>query len=911
MKMIIKQLFIFLIFNIALTHQERLTPLSECKKGRIAPYTGWEKGGQCGFGPHKNATSSSYLYPVSPNFDLFNSYSHCGTCYEIVGPYGAIRVRVEDYCKKNDELGYCEGDMYHFNVANNGSSFLMGDNELSNVTFRMVSCGLAGNVRILMDDNFDEYSFSFIVLDHNLPISYVTINEYSTTTWTKAIRNNNNNHWKYEVNFKILFPLTIRIYSINDDYVTVKIQSLKAGQIYEANENFKMPDNTYFDINTFDKEEKPDNAEECCERDKSDFNPIYKNGIFNEGYYNYNQKVTVDDKSNELYQDQPSMSIVFQSLGEFIIRPAFPIRADQFSGVSLTIKTKSICTDCLNLRAYDLKNKNQVLKLDTENEWKVYRFSFDTLGIENNEFNGFAIKYSKAKSQSYEINIGNIELLGVRNPPKAGVCVDVNNIVVPPVISPTNEETTKTDVPENNNPNEVKTDSNIEEGNNTVSRNVNIISIESRDDIPLILNIQCEPFEEINNEKMVLLFTSKDDSNTFETESCILPTPGPISSFSCKLPNYVPNGVYTIKSPSDNKYIIHYSNIVSIPDGYINFIPTDTTIEESGQKQNNTVEEKSPIIITNSIDEVVNRGDLITFQISPIMPSEYSLQNKEIILIDSTKTKFLYLKYCREILNDNQITSINCTVSNNIMKGNYNTLAEDQNIEILSGKRIYLRSLITTGGFFTETISININNTLTEAEKKNFYLTFNILYYNSTLKPGDLFPYRVYLYGIKSSNSGKRSLELNNYDTKILFPKCTAGNYSLEDKNAIGSINCLAPDYIPAGTYSKLESDGFDMTPNSHLNLVFQNDFQRANSNSQISQVDNQQKKTKSKSKTWIIWVVFGIIIIVLAVIVLCICIANKKGPGNSMNETENKENSNTNITQDSKQSKSDVSQND
>ena len=61
-----KQLFILIIiYIIAIADQERLTPLSECTKGRISPYTGWEKGGQCGFGPHKNATGSSYLYPIS------------------------------------------------------------------------------------------------------------------------------------------------------------------------------------------------------------------------------------------------------------------------------------------------------------------------------------------------------------------------------------------------------------------------------------------------------------------------------------------------------------------------------------------------------------------------------------------------------------------------------------------------------------------------------------------------------------------------------------------------------------------------------------------------------------------------------------------------------------------------------
>ena len=67
----------------------------------------------------------------------------------MVGPNGAIRVRVEDSCPENDELGLCSGDMYHFNVANNGVSYIMGTSDRSNITFRMVECGFSGNIRIL------------------------------------------------------------------------------------------------------------------------------------------------------------------------------------------------------------------------------------------------------------------------------------------------------------------------------------------------------------------------------------------------------------------------------------------------------------------------------------------------------------------------------------------------------------------------------------------------------------------------------------------------------------------------------------------------------------------------------------------------------------------------------------------
>ena len=939
MKYFQKQLFIFIIvYIITITNEERLTPLSECTKGRITPYKGWETGGKCGFGPHKNATSSSYLYPVSPNYDLFNSYSHCGACYEIVGPYGAIRTRVEDYCPKNDEQGLCTGDMYHFNVANNGSTFLMGDHDISNVTFRMVECGFTGNVRILTDEEMDEFSFSFIVLDHNLPISYVSIKENGTSSWTKLNRNKNDNHWKYEVDLKINLPLSIRIYSINGDYVTVEIKDLKPGQTYEANENFITPEDTYFNIKTFNTEEIPDETEECCERDKSDFNRIYKDGKLNDGYNNLNQKAIVDYDSDDLYQNQTSMNVKFQSLGEIIFQPIFPIRADQFSGVLVVIKTKNNCTNCLNLRAYDIKNEYQALQLNTDNEWKSFRFSFDTLGI-NDEFNGIAIKYSKSSSQPYEINIGNIELLGVRNPPSAGICVDVVTVIDPPVIPLTVEEKEITDMPTISDLNytnnqtdivnatdiEIVTDivtvatnaTDTETGNNTVIQKENVVikKIESMVDYPLIITVDCEPFQAVNDEIMTLLFTSTDNLYSFETESCILPNAGPIFSFSCKIPNNIPNGVYTINSPSVNKYNILSSSITTVIDGTMSFNPIvynrnnnkETDVEEiTKQDQNSTVQENSTIIITKSIDRVVNRGDPIIFQISPIEPIKYSLKNKEIIFRDSTY-KYLFLKNCRELTdNNNMITRIECTVSNNIMKGNYSYLVDDQNISILPGCKINLVGDITTGGFFTTFMTQTINTNLTEAQKKDFSLTFNILYYNSTIKPGNLFPYRVYLYGIKSSNT-KRNLDVADYNSKILFPNCTVGNYSVGDSNAIGSIKCLAPDYIPAGNYSKLESDGIEMMPNSSLNLVFQNDFNRTRTiiSDFQTQTTGYTKSSSSKSKTWIVWVVLGVILVVLAVTVLIVCLVNRRKKGDENNNTDNRENSNANISLESKNNKS------
>ena len=99
MKFILKAFIIFVMFSgILLTNHKTLSPLSQCFKGRVSSYTGWEKGGSCGFESHTNATGPYYIYPIAPNEGLFHSVDHCGVCYEMVGLSGVIRVRVEDYC---------------------------------------------------------------------------------------------------------------------------------------------------------------------------------------------------------------------------------------------------------------------------------------------------------------------------------------------------------------------------------------------------------------------------------------------------------------------------------------------------------------------------------------------------------------------------------------------------------------------------------------------------------------------------------------------------------------------------------------------------------------------------------------------------------------------------------------------
>ena len=343
--------FIFL-YLFLLIKPGNSASLSFCNKGRISPYNFGEKEGACGFYSHKNQQDSSYIYIAAANEALFGKTSQCGVCYEIVGPNGAIKVRVEDYCSREKGSSYCSGDMFHFNIENSGSSYLMGNSNLANITLRMVSCDYSGNIRLYTDSNTNNFYISFIVLNHNLAVSYVQFQESNSISWNNLTRvETNNNFVYYNLENGIKFPILIRIYSINGDYVDVTMSSGQANTYYDANRNFIVPSNTYFDISSLKQVNVPFNYNfsKCCERDKSDFSPIYKDGYTNGGYYISQDRVSLTYNSNDIYLGKYSLKAIFQSFGFLNFTSYFPIRADQYLGISFSMKSTKVCSNCLIL----------------------------------------------------------------------------------------------------------------------------------------------------------------------------------------------------------------------------------------------------------------------------------------------------------------------------------------------------------------------------------------------------------------------------------------------------------------------------------------------------------------------------------------------------------------------------------
>ena len=222
------------------------------------------------------------------------------------------------------------------------------------------------------------------------------------------------------------------------------------------------------------------------------------------------------------------MKAKFQSKGKLSFKTNYPIRADQFSGVSIAVKASKTCINCIYFDGYDLQ-KNLNLTISTANKWTKFRFDFESMGIENNQFNGIVLYYYKTNSQPFELYIGSIDLIGKKIKPDTGVCLYIpfsgnegsegeEGGDIPGYI-PQDEDNDKTDIStttqDNNNssstetdePTDIQTDSiteivsEIPANNSTPLAYVNILSIKQIN--PLIINIQCENFTKLGNENMI------------------------------------------------------------------------------------------------------------------------------------------------------------------------------------------------------------------------------------------------------------------------------------------------------------------------------------------------------------------------------------------------------------------------
>ena len=863
-------LYFLIYFSLfILSKSEYLTPLSLCTKGRIGIYNDWRKGGRCGFGDHQEAVSSTFMFPAAPNQGFFKSAAQCGVCYEMVGPNGAIRVRVEDYCPKSES--YCSGDKTHFKVADEGTSYIMGSTNTANITFRMVACDINENIKIITDKqlSINAYYFSFVVLNHRLAISHIELMQNYSNIWTNLDRQENN-HWVYyNTKERIKFPLQLRIYSINGDFVRVVVDNLEANKAYISDGNFNVPSNTYFDPATLQKiNVNPDNITKCCKNSDTTFNYIYNNGVVNSEYVNSAQNVSAIYNSGDSYRGSYSILAKFSTNGKLIFRANSPINAEQFTTITITMKAIKTCDNCLYIRAYDLNN-HLIISFNEANTWKDYSFSFDKLGVVNNQFNGIIFEYIQNSNETFDIYIDKIELVLDSDISSSGLCFSTtgNNSY-----TPSNQDEEEEEDYEN-------------------PYYIYINSIKIFEDSPKVLNFKTREFKNYDNNKIYI--TLNQYNNTYNINNCTFSNPYIIDSFTCVFPDNIPDGVYNIK-PEFNDFNFSYSKDIEVKNGLI----ICGNINSLKQKYSDVY--YSSLILINSKEKVITPGERINFPVYPIPQEEYNLENDEIILVNKEQDKSLNLKYCHQNIKNKYVVSVQCTVSNNVIKGNYTSLYSDQIASLANGQTINLMVNNNNGGIVRSGNNREISSNLTIAEKRNFTLTFNVLYYNPNLRHGDEFPHKVYLYGVKKNPNKRRLNEV--YDSQVVFEKCIAQRYS-GDYSAIGSLICPTPDFIPAGTYTKLESDGIDPNIQAPVNIYFDNDFNKSstpnlggnknNENNNSTDFEGRLNKedddsSSGSSKDWIIWLIVGILAVVLIAMIIIILVFKKGENEDDSNDIQN-----------------------
>ena len=915
--------YVFLLFHFIFTLLFKVSassPLSFCSEATFSyiPDSSINRK-TCNLSPDLSNT-----YPASVNSAFFNSYEKCGICYEMVGPYGAVKIRVEDIT--ND--ANTDESIPHFKVGANAAFSLLGLDDTSDlnqdrkisVSLRMISCDYSENINILTgDENYEGYSFSCLVLNSDMPISSVRIKENGIDGY-KKLDKTANNYWYYDKGDLINYPINIRIGSITGEILNKTLNSKDSDEKYEFDGNFMNPGNSYYTIDTLKQEKGTAEKEKCCSVEYSSFASIYSSGEFNSNYEKENINSTLDMSSTN------AMNIQFSNYGKLNIKSSIPIRADQFISVSLNLKADKICRDCLYISAYG-KSADIKIQIQKENTLKNYIYLFDSLEVESNTFNGIVLY---TKDTSIDVSIENIELFENSDAPSTEICLGNKTDWIP--IVPESKETSINTI--------INTVNAIEDSDEEVEiiiKNISLIN-------GTFILVKCENFKIIKNEAVNLIFVS--NSNRFQTKECFMDYNNNFTdSFDCEIPDIltITKGEYNFTIPNDNKYFSNNTEKIIIEDGNIfyNYVPIiipivipetniqssviqhtvpqssviqytvpissvvhSTVVISSNTIQTNDIIEttKQKYIIISPITKEISRGENIIFRINPIYRDDYNNYNNvsQIIFIDnhSLNKNALYLKNCTNIYSINRLSLISCSVSNNTIKGNYSSLASGQNIEIGEGISINLISNYSTGGIFSQNITQIVNANISRSLKRNYTLSFNIIYYGENLHSNDLFPHKVYLSGVKRLLPLRSLNNDTSYNTYTFqFPNCTMGNYrnSTIDGESIEGITCNLPDFIPAGIYTKLTSEGFDVNPNNKIYVDFPYDFNKSQNylipESGDTTFYGRNEEESSSSKTWIIWVVLGILVAVLGAVVIIAFCFNRNRNQKDLNDTSNIQN--------------------
>ncbi|ELP84510.1 hypothetical protein EIN_169550 [Entamoeba invadens IP1] len=355
-----------------------LTPLSDCQAARITYYDSYSSENvRCQLGTANMDT----LFRCAPNTAFLNKASQCGICYEAVGELGSVRFMVTDECPASSNSEHCSGDYTHFDMAANAfPSLCKSSLGICNITYRMVACDHTGNIQAKLKDGSGNGYIGAIFRNHVVGIKKVQI---SLGGNTHDLTRDESNQWEY--NGILSLPITYLITSIDDDTVNLVINDYSTTTLHEAERNFKIPQDTFFDISTLQKTTKT-SSQECCQM--PEYNTVYTDRF--ETPFLFLTGGTKNECDSNKYEGSCAVSVKIAQWGYFKITTGdHQLYAKSIKAV--TFYAKATKASNLDLWAETVSGFKKTISMTTN--FQMYTINLSEMGVKESDQYWYGIQF--------------------------------------------------------------------------------------------------------------------------------------------------------------------------------------------------------------------------------------------------------------------------------------------------------------------------------------------------------------------------------------------------------------------------------------------------------------------------------------------------------------------------------------
>lgn len=299
-----------------------------------------------------------------------------------------------------------------------------------NITIRMIACDYTGPLKIQIENHSNQWEFNFAVIQHTIGVKMVKVKDAGMSEFVAITDRKQYNVWSFfEIKengyHKTLeLPLTVQVISINDDIVEASIPEITIGKVFNAEGNFPIPKNRYFDIKTLQPKQKPIDAEPCCSLFHDDYDVMYKNGKTNGVYIGqFTSGSTVDYDYNQNPSEGSScMKMEWKSSDIFLFVAVNPVRVDQYSDVHFKIKTSAKCDNCFKIKTYKSSEDGYDFSITKVNTWEEIIIPMDKLNITESTFDGIWLR--NVDSVDKTVYLDDVYFVRKRDAPDTSVCYD-------------------------------------------------------------------------------------------------------------------------------------------------------------------------------------------------------------------------------------------------------------------------------------------------------------------------------------------------------------------------------------------------------------------------------------------------------------------------------------------------------